>query len=73
MGKTGRKRKHDDKMKKKRALKAQKKAAYAALAGTGKKRKKRITRAFISGIFKHAHMTSDCGNPGCRKCYPHLN
>ena len=70
MGKAGRKSKHDEKMKKKRALKAQKKAAYLALAGTGKRKKKRASQSKVSGIYKHAHIMADCGNPGCKRCYP---
>jgi len=72
MGKTGRKSKHETKMKKKKALKAQKRAAYAALAGTSRKNKKRVVKRLLSGILKHAHAMANCGNVGCEKCYPKI-
>ncbi len=70
MGKASRKRKHDDRMRKKRAAKSARKALYASLAGTGKRPKKVGRRSQVAGIFKHAHVMTDCGNPGCNRCYP---
>lgn len=69
MSKSGKKRKHATKMAKKRAEKAAKKAAYSALAGTSRKNKNINRRkTTIAGIFKHAHVMANCGNPGCKKC-----
>jgi hypothetical protein len=75
VGKSSKARKHNEKMKRKRAEKAAKRAQYAALAGTSKKSKKinRRARSTVSGTYKGAHIMSDCGNPGCKRCYPKLN
>jgi hypothetical protein len=62
--------KHAAKMSRKRADKAAKKAAYAALAGTSKKTKRSKNRKPGPTGQKHAHVMSDCGNPGCKRCYP---
>lgn len=73
MSKVGKKRKHEMKMKEKRAKKAAKKSAYAALAGTSKRNKRQARmqkKSVVAGIYKHAHVMSDCGNPGCEKCNP---
>ena len=73
MSKAGKKRKHEAKMKEKRAKKAAKKAAYAARAGTSKKAKRQrrfAQKSTTSSIYKHAHIMADCGNVGCQKCYP---
>jgi hypothetical protein len=70
MSKAGKARKHDEKMKKKRAAKAAKRAKYAALKGTSKKGKRQLAyKSAVSGNFKHAHTMSNCGNPGCKKCH----
>ena len=63
-------RKHNEKMKQKKALKAAKRALYESYAGTGKRAKKQSKKSPVSGIHKHAHIMQDCGNPGCSKCYP---
>lgn len=68
MGKASRKRKHGEKMDRKRKVKAARRAAYAALAGTGRKAKKRSGGSMPSGR-KHAHAMADCGNIGCKQCY----
>lgn len=68
MGVAGRRNKHAEKMKQKRAAKLAKKAKYAALAGTSKKSKRQKVKTALSGIYKHAHRMADCGNPGCKKC-----
>jgi hypothetical protein len=70
MSKSGKARKHEDKMKRRRAEKAAKRAKYAALAGTSSKTKRIIQRSksTVAGIYKHAHVMANCGNPGCRKC-----
>lgn len=74
MGKTGRAKKHEDRMKQKRALKAAKKAKYLALAGTSKKSKNCAKRARALGAkeknYKHAHRVANCGNVGCKRCFP---
>lgn len=71
MSKSGKARKHEDKMKRRRAEKAAKRAKYAALAGTSKKAKRIIraqSKSTVAGTYKHAHVMANCGNPGCRKC-----
>ena len=65
-----RKRKHDSKMARKRAAKTAKRAKYAALKGTSKKAKRQHAKIATSGIYKHAHIMSNCGNVGCKRCYP---
>ncbi len=70
MGKQGRKRKHDEKMKRRRAAKAARRSNYASLAGTGKRRKKQAGGSKISGVYKHAHIMANCGNIGCDRCFP---
>jgi hypothetical protein len=70
MSKAGKKRKHDEKMKKKKAIKAQRKAAYAALAGTGKTKNKKARLSPVSSNLKHAHAMVNCGNWGCDRCFP---
>lgn len=72
MGKTSRNAKHSEKMKRKHAAKANRRAAYAALAGTSKKSKRKNAIKARTG-YKHAHIMADCGNPGCKRCYPHLH
>ena len=73
MGKTSRDRKHSEKMKKKRAEKAARKAQYLSLAGTSKKTKNQKKKSMLVSGNKHAHLMSECGNPGCKKCHPNLN
>lgn len=70
MSKMSNKRKHDTKMSKKRSAKAAKKSKYAALIGTSKKAKRQGNKSQISGIYKHAHVMTNCGNAGCLKCHP---
>lgn len=70
MGVAGRKRKHSEKMKQKRAAKAAKKAKYQALAGTSRKSKKQGNKSQIAGMLKNAHAMGNCGNPGCKRCFP---
>ncbi len=70
MSKAGRKKKHSAKMKERRKRKAEKRALYASYAGTSKRAKKVRRKSPISGIHKHEHLMSDCGNPGCKRCYP---
>lgn len=70
MSKIGKKRKHAEKMKKRRADKAAKRTKYAALAGTSKKTKRQKVKVKRASNDKHAHKMSNCGNPGCGKCYP---
>ena len=63
------------------ARKQQRKAAklaqinlYASFAKAGKlkgsKRQKRKSKA--SAPTKHAHLVANCGNPGCKRCFPQL-
>lgn len=68
MGKKSRKLRHSQKMARKRTAKATRRAAYAALAGTSRKAKRRYGSTMPSGR-KHAHAMVDCGNIGCRRCY----
>lgn len=69
MGIAGRKRKHGEKMAKKRAAKAAKRDKYQKLAGTSKRAKRSNGRKMRSNL-KHAHAMANCGNPGCQKCFP---
>ena len=50
----------------KRSQKAAKKALYENYAKLGKARKK--GQGASGKLFKGAHLVSDCGNPGCKKC-----
>jgi hypothetical protein len=70
MGKTSRARKHIKKMQEKRKAKIAKRALYASMRGTSKKRKKieRRPRYNQFNPKKHKHLMEKCGNPGCRKC-----
>jgi hypothetical protein len=70
MGLSARKRRSDDRRKRKRAAKAAKREQYAALAGTSKKGKRQSYKSVKPGTFNHA--ASNCGNPGCGKCYDQL-
>lgn len=72
MGKASRKNRHSDKMKRKRELKAQRRSLYASLAGTSKKSKNKNGKKMPTR-FKGSHMMADCGNVGCKRCYPKLN
>lgn len=62
--------KHNAKMARKRAVKAARKTLYASLAGTSKKSKNQKKKIKISSNAKHAHLMSDCGNAGCKRCNP---
>jgi hypothetical protein len=65
--------KHAKKMAQKRAAKAAKRALYASMAGSSRKHKKILSRSKLVTRFnpnKHKHLIDDCGNPGCKKCYP---
>jgi hypothetical protein len=69
MGHAGKTRRHGQKMRAKRAAKAQRRAEYASRRGTSKKAKKQGTVVrFSSG--KHQHLIEHCGNVGCSRCYP---
>ncbi len=70
MSKSGKARKHAAKMLRKKNAKAAKRAKYASLAGTSKKNKRQTKKSVVSGVYKHAHIMANCGNPGCKKCYP---
>ena len=61
--------KHVAKMARKRAIKATRRAKYLALAGTSKKKKHQHQATHT----KFNHATQNCGNIGCKKCYPILN
>lgn len=65
-------RKHAEKMKQKRAEKAARKSKYMAMTGTSKKKKRQGKVSMVSGTYKHAHVMANCGNLGCRKCYPYI-
>ncbi len=69
MSKAGSKKKHDEKMKERRAKKAQKAALYKSYAGTGKRAKRRApVRSGATGL-KGKHV-GPCGNIGCVRCFP---
>lgn len=68
MGKASRTSKHTEKMKRRRAAKTAKAAKYAALAG--ETRRKQNEKRIQPGTFNHE--TTNCGNPGCKKCGPVL-
>ena len=70
MSKSARKAKHDKKMQRKRAVKATRRTAYAAMAGTSKRAKRQRKKGQIAGNLKHAHAMNECGNPGCQSCHP---
>ncbi len=62
-------RRHEEKMKKKRAIKAAKAAKYAALKGTSQKQKRQKSTTTLSTSLKHSHAMADCGNIGCQRCH----
>ena len=64
MGKAAKKRRSDDRRRRKRAIKAERREAYKALADQKRQRVKSV----IPGGFNHA--TMNCGNPGCKRCHP---
>ena len=70
MGRAAKLRRHDQKMRLKRAAKAQKKASYLAMRGTSKKSKKIRKFSKNTGANKHLHLVDNCGNIGCSRCYP---
>lgn len=69
MGGLARKRRADKKKELKRQVKQQRRALYASLAGTSKKKKRQNPRKKITAQ-RGNHVMSDCGNVGCEKCYP---
>lgn len=72
MGVAGRQKKHKEKMARKRAVKAAKRDKYKALAGTSKRAKRHKNKSGPSNT-KGAHLMQNCGNVGCKKCFPRLN
>ncbi len=70
MGKTSRSLKHASKMQRKRSVKQSRRSLYASLAGQSKKAKNQKKQTHGAHIYKHAHIMSDCGNEGCKRCYP---
>lgn len=89
--KEAKKRRHDKRMARRRAVKAAKRAAYMALIGTSGNRKRKVSakvatasvareRRLVPVVSKGSvilalrsvHGGADCGNLGCRKCFPHL-
>lgn len=74
MSKASKKRSHDKKMRAKRAMKAARRTAYAALKGTSKKTKKiKNKRKLFNPSTAHQHLIARCGNPGCKKCFPQFS
>lgn len=73
MGNAARRRRHDQKMRMKRAAKAAKRTAYAALRGTSRKAKKLRGRSRTSAGGKHLHRIENCGNIGCKRCFPQFS
>ncbi len=61
--------KHGQKMARKRAVKAARKSAYEALAGSSKKKKRQGKSGGLSPM-RGCHVMTDCGNAGCKRCYP---
>jgi hypothetical protein len=71
MSTSGKKRKHGEKMKRKRAAKAARRDAYKALAGTSAKSKRlRRNKSVEPSGRKHEHLMANCGNIGCKQCFP---
>lgn len=85
------KRRHDKRMARRRAIKAAKRAAYMALIGTSGNRKRKsragaismsiarekrevpvVRRGLVVLELRSVHGGPDCGNIGCRRCFPHL-
>lgn len=69
MGKAAKKRRQEERSRRKREMKAKRRALYASLAGTSKRRKRMRTKTDV----KFDHETQNCGNVGCKKCFPSLN
>lgn len=69
MSKSSRKRRTEEKKKLKRAAKSARKAFYASLAGTGK-RKKKQNQSKGQTAQRGNHAMLNCGNVGCEKCFP---
>lgn len=84
-------RRHDKRMARRRAIKAAKRAAYMALIGSSGNRKRKVStgrtavnvpreRQLVPVVKRGAvvletrsvHGGADCGNVGCRRCFPHL-
>lgn len=60
---------------KKQKEKAAKRAKYAAYAASGQEKGSKRFRAAKkkSKLVKtYAHGSMNCGNPGCKRCFPHL-
>lgn len=68
------KRKRNERRRTKMAARKQRKRAraarYAALAGSPENKKKRRRLARSGRLNPYLHGPSNCGNVGCRKCYP---
>lgn len=71
MGKIGKSKRSDKRKQEKARRKAAKAALYRSFAEKGKARK--ASEQKTEGGHKHQHLTADCGNVGCIRCYPHLN
>jgi hypothetical protein len=72
MSVAARKRRHESKMERKRAIKHARREQYKALAGTSRKTKKVVKRTRGAKLRKHEHAMPNCGNVGCKRCYPQL-
>lgn len=60
--------------KEKRARKEANRALYAELTRRGENQKKKSNRRVAKfSPNKHAHLTANCGNPGCDKCHDVIN
>jgi len=65
----GGKKRHSEKRRlAKKSAKAARRALYESYAKQGRSRKRDQNQAGV----KFNHETSNCGNPGCNKCFPHL-
>ncbi len=69
MGMNARKLRSEKRKMRKRAAKAAKKALYQSYAGTGRRKKKKSCPTGATSQ-KGNHVMTDCGNIGCKACYP---
>jgi len=74
MSKTSKSRRSDARKQAKASRKASKAALYRSYGEQGRKNKaKKHGGRSTTGGHKGQHLDTDCGNPGCIRCYPQLN
>ena len=69
MGKKSKSARSDAKRAERHAAKAARTALYASQA---KSNKKQMSRGDGTAKSFTSHVISNCGNPGCKRCYPEL-